>query len=324
MHKLASIAALSLSTSLLMACGGTMPPKTTTTAGQLDTAPEIKVTMPELARPSAASADPRRAIADKGSFEALVAWMPNDANAVMVCAKKTTAPMDRLLQPLQEVLPSELLSLATGVHTLPSSFRGVAGDGADDGLVLVRTEGTDAQSKKTGVFFAPKGTKSLVKTGRKVSGLATKDNTIMNMESWTEVALDDAHVAMVPRDRVEGFALAVSGRKTGQPVALKGTEPQLTPTLVAEAWVVPTAAGSMEGFGVAFADLRLDETTAGDLAMHVVLTAALGDQEKLAKALKAAVQKADGVAAADYRKARVATGDNNTVTLDVAFARTSH
>ena len=327
MHKLASIAALTLSSSLLMACGGTVPPKTTTTAGQVDTAPEMKITMPELAKPSATSVDPRRAIAaDKGngSFEALVAWMPNDANAVMVCAKKTSAPMDKLLLPLQEVLPSELFSLATGVHTLPASFRGVAGDGAEDGLVLIRAEGTDAQSKKSGVFFAPKGTKSLVKTGRKVSGLATKDNTIMNMESWTEIALDDAHVAMVPRDRVEGFALAVSGRKTGQPVALKGTEPQLTPALVAQAWVVPTAAGSMEGFGVAFADLRLEETTAGDLAMHVVLTAALGDQEKVAKALRGAVQKADGVATADYRKARVAAGENNTVTLDVTFAKTSH
>lgn len=320
MNRFASFAVVS---SLLVACGGALPPKTTTTAGQIDTAPEIKVTMPELAKPSATSIDPRREIADKASLAALVAYMPNDANALMVCQKKTVAPMDKLLEPLREALPAELYSLASQVHTLPSSFRGVAGDGADDGLVLVRTEGTDALAKKSGVFFVPKGTKALVKTGKKVSGLATKDNTIMNMESWTEIALDDAHVAMVPRDRVEAFTLAVAGRKTGQPLALRGTEPQLTPAVVAEAWVAPTAAGTMEGYGVAFANLRLEETGGGDLSMHVVLTASLGDQEKVAKGLREAIKKAEGPTAADYRKARVATGDNNTVTLDMTFAKSA-
>ena len=300
-----------------------MPPKTTTTGGQVDTAPEIKITMPELAKPSAAAADPRRDIADKSSVAALVAYMPNDSNAVMLCAKKTTAPMDKLLEPLREALPAELFALASQIHTLPSSLRSVAEDGAEDGLVLVRTEGTGLDAKKSGVFFAPKGTKQLAKTGKKVSGLGTKDNTIMNMESWTEVALDDAHVAMVPRDRVEAFAVAVSARKTGQPLALKGTEPQLSPALVAEAWVAPTAAGSMEGYGIAFADLRLEETTGGDLAMHLVLTAALGVQEKAAKAVRDAIKKAEGVAAADYKKARVATGDNNTLTVDMTFAKSA-
>ncbi len=320
MKRIGSFASFAAISSILAACAATPAPKTTTTSTQID-APEMKITMPELAKASAAAADPRREIADKGSLAALMAWVPNDSNAVMVCAKKTTAPMDTLLTPLRDVLPAELFALASGVHTLPSSFRGIAGDGAEDGLVVVRTEGTDAQAKKSGVFFVPKGTKQLTKTGKKISGLATKDNTIMNMESWTEVALDDTHVAMVPRDRVEPFALAVTGRKTGQPLALKGTEPQLTPALVAEAWVVPTAAGTLDGYGVAFADLRLDEIGGGDLAMHLVLTSALGDQDKMAKAIRDAIKKAEGPAAADYKKARVTTGDNNTLTLDMTFAK---
>lgn len=317
LKRAATFAGLSSLVLAAGACRPAAPPRTTTTAGHIE-APDFRVTMPELARPSEKAADPRRDVADKASLAALMAWMPNDANAVMVCAKPTTAPMDKLLWPLRDVLPAELFALVTGVHTLPAAMRSVAGDGLADGLVLVRAEGTGPDATKSGVLFVPKGTKHLAKGPgtRRVSGLAAKDNAVLSMESWTELALDDTHAALVPRARVDAFATAVTGRKTGQPAALKGAEPQLGASLVAEAWVAPTGAGTMDGFGVAFADLRLEETPSGDLAMHLVLTAALGDQDKLAKALQDAVRKAEG---GDYRHARVVSGENNTVTLDVPF-----
>ena len=307
------VVASAWASAMTFGCQPAAPPKTTTSAAEAP-APEIKVTMPELAKASAAAADPRKAIADKGSVEALVAWMPNESNAVMLCGKKSAQPVDKMLAPMRGAVPTELYALVSGLGVLPTSLRNAAGDDGD-GPIVVRLEDA-ATGKKSAILYAAKGTKGI--TGRKVSGLRTKDNMVLGMETWSQIAIDDSHVALVPREKVEDFVKPVVARKTGEPLALTGQKPAMTPTLLAAAWVVPTSSPT-DAFTAADASLRLDEAASGELTLHVAMNAAAGERDKMNKAVRDALAKAEGPNAADYRRARVQTLEDE-LTFDVTFA----
>src|SRR5262249_35771738 len=157
--------------------------------------------------------------------------------------------------------------------------------GADGGVIVVRADEPGPLPQETAIVYVPKGTKGL--GDKKVFGLATKDNEVLNMPTWTTIVLDDVHVALSPRPRVEAFANAVEGRATGPPAALKGAPLAVPASSIAPAWVIPSAQA-------AYATLRLEATPTGDLALHVALLAIEGEGDDLAKTFREALRKADG------------------------------
>jgi hypothetical protein len=273
-------------------------------------APAILVTDLELTKPLRTAPDPRRAFADKASVEALMAWVPNDTKALLVrSGKASSAPVDRMLEPLHGILPRELLGLLFQARELPGAVRAVA-PGAE-GPIVLRASEEGPLGSKTAIVHLPKGTKEL--GDRKVFGLAAKDNDVLSMPLWTMVVLDESHVALTPRAHVDSLAKAVVDGATGHPAALLGKQPSISPSLVAQAWTVAAVEAP-----IAYATVRIEESAGGETAMRVSLLAAEGEGDKLAKRVRGALRKADGPAAGDFRRAKTEVkGDE--VALDVTF-----
>jgi len=231
----------------------------------------------------------------------LVRFMPDSARNVMLLSLAGELfPFDKLIEPLDDVLPFDAKALIGGIRPLSMGAVSIgAGDQKFAPLAIVHMEDDWSQ---TIILRAPDGTgPRAAKMTQKLDGLPFEQPEI----SWSTLVLDDHTFALVRAANAPALAHAVKQHKIGRPRVL--TRP-LSPVdgLIAEVRSTPAKGGALMGGehveeAVAVIRKDRDETITLALSLHC----AHGKGRVVAGRLADAAAKASGRIAEVYRAGKI-------------------
>lgn len=247
-------------------------------------------------------------------LDALVRWLPNGSDAVLVLSKKgSQVPLEPLLDPIASLLPSELTGLFLDARSLRDVLSAAAGP--PNGPVLIRCEGKGMEGST--VFARIDGGTEALSARAKPNALGLRVSAT-GSDDVSLVVLSSYEVALAKQSGVDALSNAVASSNRGHPVALGGQSLVESPALLAEAWVL-TRHAETDARGIVSVHVRVDEVGRG-VGLSLRIRSLAGQTDKLRDLFKRTTATAKGPLAPSYKKARMKI-DGGELVVDVSIGR---